>query len=189
MANEQANLDRLRNFQTNIAGAWQDRGRNSNDHVAKFLFYFAGLNAVYFFRKLQLGIRESNELKDIERLLELLSDEDALAVLDSCPEEVRFFQTITITRMDKRSVNRLEGDAAAGVVRRQALIDGPTAHARLMALAGIVYQVRCNLVHGSKAHDGLDGEIIRECIKPLELILENCLRKVDEGRAAPIGLS
>lgn len=52
-----------------------------------------------------------------------------------------------------------------------------TNDAKVVALGDVIYQVRNNLVHGSKAHSGDDLTIVSNAIKPLKALLTASIQK------------
>ena len=74
--------------------------------------------------------------------------------------------------MDKRTCHRFDkGEAREGRGARERLASSSPVD-QLAALGKILYLVRCNLVHGSKAEMGDDERIIEASIGPLELLLK-----------------
>lgn len=74
--------------------------------------------------------------------------------------------------MDKRTAeNPHEGDPEEGNKWQIWLKEKPFALERLIALGEILYLVRSNLVHGSKAESGDDEQVIDNSIYPLEVFL------------------
>lgn len=65
---------------------------------------------------------------------------------------------------------------------RRYLDRNSSAQGRLSAVAGILYQVRCNLVHGSKDPDNKrDKMLVRESVK----VLEDLLPSLESALTAP----
>jgi hypothetical protein len=85
-------------------------------------------------------------------------------------QSIAFFKArLPVRRMDKRGRN-VDGDPSDGKRYQKRLQDDGGAVAHLQALAGIIYLVRCNLVHGSKVVDGLDEELLSHSTPPLRLL-------------------
>lgn len=51
---------------------------------------------------------------------------------------------------------------------------------QLVALGRILYLVRCNLVHGSKAEMGDDEQVIEASVDPLKRLLEKAIELTDK---------
>ncbi len=173
--------DFIRN-QVDIAERWLKRGDMTRDGYAKFFFYFAGFNALYFLwgkvnkvTKINGSIPSQQDI--IENILGQFGDEKAEEILGKVKTEVNYFrnrnpiQAMIERRPDKKF---LEGNQNNGKEYRDILNNEKlTASKRLEAFAKILYLVRSNLVHGSKrAEDsGDDEKIIASSIKPLEIFL------------------
>jgi hypothetical protein len=166
-------------FQANIAQRWLERGKNTGDIFAKFFFYFAGFNALYYlwqkvddFKK-EDGTKYSED-KQIEHLLEKIPEANAVEILQIIQGQVSYFiNRRPIQRMDKRkAASPASGDPAEGKKARKALEEASTPSESLKALGGILYLVRSNLVHGGKQDNGDDQEVIDCCIVPLEALLQ-----------------
>lgn len=79
--------------------------------------------------------------------------------------------------MRKRTYeNPYEGDKTEGIKWRKILQNNKrTASERVIALGGILYLVRCNLVHGSKEDSGDDEKIIEKSLEPMKIFLEEAI--------------
>lgn len=169
----------LADFQLHVAERWLARGAESGDPFAKFFFYFAGVNALYYLWKKADDLRGStpgrspNEVVQIKHLLGKAGDSGAAAVLLAARDTVEYFsQRRPIERMDDRSMNRPQvGAKRAGAGAKETLTTGKDGTERLRALGHILYLVRSNLVHGSKMDQGDDAEIIRHSAPALGAIL------------------
>jgi len=162
----------LMEFQLTIAERWLNRGDNVEDIFAKFFFYFAGFNSVYFlWRKIDAIDRES-EVKHIENLLKKFDEPMVQDILKKMNENIIYFINRTpIQRMDSRNIgNQLTGNDSEGEKCRIKLSDKQETE-RLIAIGSILYFVRSNLVHGSKKDSGDDRKIIENAIEPLKIIL------------------
>jgi hypothetical protein len=165
-------------IQLNIAERWLNRGKKSEENFAKFFYYFSGFNALCFLwreiddLKNEKGERP-NEPKQIEHLLKKFDEKQALEILETLSKNVNFFcERRPIQRMDRRKAgNPFEGDSDEGKKWQKWLKEKTLALDRLVALGEILYLVRSNLVHGSKAESGDDEEIIDNSIYPLEVFL------------------
>jgi hypothetical protein len=180
------NLDRDRlwqwddmiRFQHNIAERWLERGNKVKDIFSRFFFYFSGFNSIYFLWNKIDGLGEPNEGKQIEHLLSKLDEHKAQEILDELKPAIQFFiGHRPIQRMNKRDVNSpYEGEADEGRRWRGKLQDDQaTAVNKIIAIGRIIYLVRSNLVHGSKAESGDDREIIKNAVEPLRILLEQTL--------------
>jgi hypothetical protein len=67
------------------------------------------------------------------------------------------------------------GDAEEGKKWRRQLRAGKTCMEQLVALGRILYLVRSNLVHGSKAESGDDKEIVVNSVRALKILLEQTI--------------
>jgi hypothetical protein len=167
----------LAEFQLQIAERWRDRGARTEDPFARFFFYFAGVNALYYLWSKVDGVRRGkqgrppNEVEQIEHLLSK-AEPCAAEVLAGASQCVEYFaDRQPIERMDKRSqVSAREGDAREGRAAGDALRSGSDTE-RLGALGKILYIVRSNLVHGSKMDQGDDQDVVEHAVPGLEAIL------------------
>jgi hypothetical protein len=164
----------LATFQTNIAKRWRNRGRSSSDEFARFFFYFASFNALYFLWS-RVDFVNGGEEKQIHNLLSKLFPVAHQITQDLKSTVCFFVDHPPIQRMDRRNnLKQLEGDTKEGEKWRSALLKDDFSH-RLLALGSILYLVRSNLVHGSKMESGDDKEIIRQAVSALEHLLDKCL--------------
>lgn len=175
--------DFIRN-QVYIAERWLTRGNKiDGDIYAKFFFYFAGFNALYFLWGIVNKINGSRPRQQdlIENLLAQFGDEKAEGILDKVKTEVIYFRNRNpIQAMNKRKNDKkfLEGDQEEGKKYRETLNNERlTASEQLVAFAKILYLVRSNLVHGSKEakNSGDDEKIIASSIKPMEIFLTEAI--------------
>jgi hypothetical protein len=161
--------------QSRIANKWFQRGDQATDHFAKFFFYFSGFNSMYFLWGL-IDRRETGDQKRMRRLVSRLCAFQSQAILNDCSDAVAFFSNRTIMDMSERD----PGNSSLGTVpdpdpRLKLSNTLSTAAEKIEALGEVVYQVRCNLVHGSKLTDGDDSEIVRQCVRPLRAFLRSSL--------------
>jgi hypothetical protein len=169
--------------QVDIAERWLTRGNEiDGDIYAKFFFYFAGFNALYFLWGKVNKINGSRPRQQdlIKNLLGQFGDTKAEEILDKVKTEVIYFRDRDpIQAMNNRiDVKLLIGDSHEGQQCKKVLqTEGRSASERLVALGIILYLVRSNLVHGSKrAEDsGDDKTIISNSIKPLEIFLTEAI--------------
>ncbi len=170
--------DDLIRFQLNIAERWLKRGNKTKDIFSKFFFYFTGFNALYYLWRKIDNLDETNEGKHIENLLKKFDEAKAQEIFDKLRTSIDYFcQRHPIQRMDKRNIEDLkEGEEAEGRRCKNKLQDDRlSVSKRIVALGGILYLVRSNLVHGSKAESGDDLEIIQMSIEPLMVFLTEAL--------------
>lgn len=170
--------DDLVRFQLNIANRWLERGDGAKDIFAKFFFYFAGFNAMYFLWRKIDGLSETNEGKHIENLLRRFSENKAQEILSRIKTSVTYFEERRpIQRMDRRTIHsQYNGEETQGLGLKKRLRDNKLpASERLVAMGQILYLVRCNLVHGSKEDAGDDLEVIQACIEPLKVLLKEAI--------------
>lgn len=181
-------------FQTKIARQWHFRAECSSDVFAKFFFYFSGFNALYFAWAKADDLRnsqgnEAGENLQVKNLLEKLSSEVAEGILEQSRPAIEFFLSRgPIQRMGKRTCdNFLKGEESEGRSARNKLTSSSSVD-RLVALGKIIYLVRCNLVHGSKAEWGDDEQVIRASVAPLGLLLKRSIefteKQLSTGRMA-----
>ena len=169
----------LRVFQLTIADRWLERGEKSRDRFAQFFFYFSGFNALYFLWKVADNLPEHKddrpvgERDHIANLLRKLDHDDAKRILDEAAGSVAFFIKRPIQRMDRQTAQAPgQGDPGEGSwLRRQLANTNAAPVDRVVALGRILYLVRCNLVHGSKADSGDDGEVIAQAVPALRSLL------------------
>lgn len=170
--------DDLIRFQLDIANRWLKKGQDIEDIFAKFFFYFAGINALYFLWGKIDGLEKDvetriEEWKHLQELLKKFKENEATAILDKVSSEVKYFcKRRPIQKMEKRTiVSQQEGDEWIGRNSQQKLHAGKSSVEKLVALGDILYIVRSNLIHGSKQDSGDDKNIIAYSIRPLETIL------------------
>ena len=165
-------------FQLTIAERWLRRGTKIEDIFAKFFFYFAGFNAVYFLWRKIDGLDQTNEGRHIENLLKKFDEAKAQEMLDKIKISVDYFsQRRPIQRMDRRSSGRpYVGDKEEGHNWSKKLQNNDiSALERLVAVGHILYLVRSNLAHGSKAERGDDREVIERSMEPLRVLLTEAI--------------
>ena len=170
--------DDLIRFQLNIAKRWLKRGNQTKDLFAKFFFYFAGFNAIYFLWRKIDNLDQTNEGKHIENLLAKFDEQKAQEILNKARTSIDYYcQRRPIRRLDRRTDKRpFEGDIREGRKWQKRLKDQNLSPIeRLISLGQILYLVRSNLVHGSKAESGDDREIIQMSIDPLRVFLKEAL--------------
>jgi hypothetical protein len=171
----------LATFQTNIAKRWLERGHSSADAFAKFFFYFAGFNALYFLWGKVDDVRNqrgepAGEEKQVENLVRKLRSDDVKELVTALNRTVRFFEERSpIQRMDRRGPkNPIDGETTEGKKWRERLRHEELPE-RLVALGSILYLVRSNLVHGSKVDSGDDQDIVDHAVPAVKLLLEKSL--------------
>ncbi len=164
--------DELVWFHRTIAERWLQRGRGSGDPFAKFFFYFSGFNALYFLWKTIDGL-SGGESRQIENLIKKFSPSEAKEILRGLAPSVNYFsERRPVQRMDERSSqSQLTGTQKEGRKWQKILIEEGRPLEQLNALGQIIYIVRSNLVHGSKAESGDDEEVIKSSLAPLEELL------------------
>ena len=163
-------------FQLNIADRWLTRGNETQDIFSKFFSYFTGFNALYFLWRKIDGI-EKGEAKQIENLLRKFDTKEAQQIFGMISTEVNYFsERLPIQRMDTRTAkNPFIGEDNEGRKWQKALKETSSALDRLVAIGEILYLVRSNLFHGSKAESGDDEEIIKSSILPLKVLLTKAI--------------
>ena len=169
--------EKLYEFQIAIAERWRGKGQKAWDPFSKFFFFFAGFNDLYFLWK-QIDGDPGKEDENVSRILAKLSNEEADKPLAQLSTQVNYFKNRSpIQSMgDRSSNNQSMGKDSEGKKLKAALLNSSaTPSERLVAFGGIIYLVRCNLVHGNKIDSGDDETIIMNTVCPLELILETSL--------------
>jgi hypothetical protein len=180
------NIDRqwydLVEFQLNIAKRWFLRGNSVDDLFAKFFFYFTGINALYF---LWTNVddfsneegKRPNETKQFQHLVKKLSRIQSEEIVSALSAEIDFLQNRRpVQRMDRRKGTKADrGKEDEGREWRRKLQEHNEPSEQLMAMAGILYLVRSNLVHGSKGESGGDEVVIQNSIEPLRILLEKTI--------------
>lgn len=162
----------LMDFQLKVAERWLERAEKSMDDYAKFLFYFSGFNALfYLWSKIN---HVEGDSKEINNLLLKFDEATAKNILDQVDLSVVYFcNRGPVARMEKRtcdnptSVSVTEDER----LKRELGDEGRTAKERLVALAQVIYLVRCNLIHGSRV-PGDDPVTTRICLEPLRVFLK-----------------
>lgn len=179
--NYSRNCEDLIEYQLKIAQRWQKRGNEIEEDVfAKFFFYFAGFNAIYFLWSI-IDRRSQHEEEDhIKNILEKIDETKAKEVFDKVKAGIDYFcKRPPIQRMKKRTCNSPhEGDKNKGVEQKKVIQDtNKNVSEKIIALGKILYYVRCNLVHGSKeiSGSGDDFEIIKNSIIPLSVFLDEAI--------------
>jgi len=165
-------------FQLNIADRWLERGNKTEDVFAKFFFYYTGFNALYFLWSKINNLPETNEGKHIENMLGKFDEIKCQNILDKLSNSIDYFcKRSPIQRMGRRNIkDQKEGKEDEGRKWKNRLKDQELkASTRINALGQLIYLVRSNLVHGSKAESGDDLEIIKNSMEPLRLLLTEAL--------------
>ena len=172
----------LKTFQCNIAKRWKQRGDASSDIFSKFFFYFAGFNALYFLWSRIDDVRNkqgepAGEEKQIHNLLAKFSRTQAARILELSAGTVTYFtKRRPIQRMDRRNQESpVVGEDAEGRKWRRRLAEEESPSEKLKALGSILYLIRSNLVHGSKAASGDDEEIITLSVPVLQCIVKESI--------------
>jgi uncharacterized protein YukE len=111
------------------------------------------------------------------RLVRKLDAAEASRILSKCPKSIEYFSQSTISNMQNRDIRTgYLGSTAEGDINKAILADLTRSwNERLEALAEILYQIRNNLAHGSKGGFGDDDRIVRNAVKPMNMLLEIAL--------------
>jgi hypothetical protein len=170
----------LATFQTNIAKRWLERGHSSGDLFAKFSLLCRIQRAYFLWGKVD-DVRNqqggpAGEEKQVENLVRKLRSNDVEEMITALTENIRFFERRSpIQRMDRRGPKHpIDGETTEGKKWRERLSHKELPE-RLVALGSILYLVRSNLVHGSKADSGDDQDIIDHAVPAVKLFLEKSL--------------
>ena len=161
-------------LQLEIARSWFKRGKTSKDVFAKFFFYFAAFNALYYLHGKIHGVRQGDEKALVSNLVGKLPAHVCETILSNHREEISFFHQHVIPRM-YRSGDRdpfAEGKGHAATLGNPDSSSGE----RLIALGQILYIVRCNLSHGRKTDRGDDKRVIEASVPLLRTLTEEALR-------------
>jgi hypothetical protein len=171
-------------FQLKVAERWLERAEKSLDDYAKFLFYFSGFALFYLWSRINHVEGDANEIKN---LLGKFDEATARSILDQVHLSVLYFcHRGPVPRMQERTcsnptpVSVAEGER----LRRELGNEGKTAKERLVALAQVIYIVRCNLVHGSRV-PGDDPVTTGTCLEPLRLILKESIEYTRKTSTQP----
>jgi len=172
-------------FQLKVAERWLERAEKSLDDYAKFLFYFSGFNALfYLWSKID---RVEGDSKEINNLLLKFDEATAKRILDQVNLSVLYFCSRgPVARMERRTCNNpTPGSVGEGEkFKRELEAERKTARERLVALAQVIYLVRCNLIHGSRV-PGDDPVTTKICLEPLRVFLKESIeytRKIRNNR-------
>lgn len=164
----------LLSFQLNIAERWYDKGNKTDDIFAQFFFYFSGFNALYYLWRIIDTLKIRDEKEHIANLVNKIVVDRSYDIWERLTKCIEYFkERRPVQRMDRR-LGPFEGNPNDGNIFKQDLIEG-SSEEKLIALAKILYLVRCNLVHGSKSESGDDYEIIEKSIPPLRVFLEESI--------------
>ncbi len=173
-----------------IANVWVARADGTTDLFYEFICRYMAFNALYFvWRRIDPILSAQNSPPEktwIDTAVEQLTD-DADRLLVACQESIEFFVGRDgVRRMDKRTVAEpITGDPTEGQGHVLTLRDGEApAVGRLVALARLVYLVRCNLMHGGKIDSGSDEHVVANALSVLKAIVPS-LYSVTQSAARP----
>ena len=116
-------------------------------------------------------------MKGESRLLaNLVSNMPEASATTFVREHAGFMRHLTergpIREMGRRSRSDAVLDDKTGRQLHRKLTAENSSSVRVQAVAGILYLIRCNLVHGSKISDALDGELLSLSVQPLRTLAE-----------------
>lgn len=155
-------------FQLEVAEEWKSRGDSIQDPFAKFFFYFAGFNALYVLWS-WIGNTKRNETDKIRNLIDKLGENRADDIIKEVRKEIQYF-------LNRDPIENMRNRQKSGRGHpRQSLqeqLKRDVKEKRLFALGEYLYQIRCNLVHGSKMTRGDDREVIENALGPLRKTLD-----------------
>lgn len=145
------------------ASEWLRRAKTRNDPADRFGNLWRGFNNLY------APYSGSNERDRIAQLLRTtVSEVDAATILDPNSKSVEYLVSTPVRDM------RGNGRDTSPYIARYAKAGG--ALDRLVALSGIIYQVRCNLEHGQKSPSRKrDIELCHHSSEVLQSIMDRCL--------------
>ena len=109
------------------------------------------------------------EEKQIRHLVGMLPEEFAAEMVEKHKEYIEYLGWWgPVRRMGKRTLTRHVGEEREGLKHFTCLRDDTkAARERLQAMAGVLYLIRCNLVHGSKGISGTDQDLLERSVGPL----------------------
>jgi hypothetical protein len=165
-----------------IAQSWRDKASRANDVFAQFFFAYTGFNALYFAWNKASPAASAKEKDQITVFLRRFRQKCADEVLAAVNAEVEYFLARRpIQQMRYRNCDQpLEGPDSEGREVQENLKPDKPSGDRLAALGEIIYYVRCNLVHGSKAERGDDETVITKAIGPLCHILQAAIEYTED---------
>lgn len=130
------------------------------------------------------GLRSERAL--IEQAVEQLGEEKAKQILEAHADFIRYLceeRLRPIHRMDVRSRDNTVGDERMGKAYLETLKSSQASDTKkIKALAGTLYLIRCNLVHGSKVMDAEDQDLVQRAVPPLRSITEAVLNHTEHAR-------
>ncbi|MEQ8191443.1 MAG: hypothetical protein ABRQ39_25990 [Candidatus Eremiobacterota bacterium] len=183
---ERQNMDEFREQQRHIAEQWLHKGNitdEKNDDTiifARFFFYFTGFNAMYFLYKEIDNLdgrytppKKCPEYKQIEHLLDKFDETTAQKIRNNIEPSIKFFSNRSIQPMNIRNERERKRIAEKNKTN---ILNSSSVKEKIKALGQAIYNVRCNLYHGSKEASADDQRIVSNCIKPLEVFLEKAIK-------------
>jgi hypothetical protein len=195
---DRAKWARIADFQANIARVWLDLYTRSEEPAFRFVAAFSAFNAVYWTLSSVAASQRGNrniygelklppERECIDALVERMDDQDRELLLsnDASVALIALFQRRAPLKDMRRRERSEEGDGASGAEEQEHLAPERPALERLTALARLLYQVRCNLVHGAKAVSGSasDEELLRAAAPAMLLLAESAVQTLEHSRA------
>ena len=116
-------------------------------------------------------------------MVESIGEPEATPLLESQNDCVRYLvDRGPVYRMDGRTRTKTAGSPRDGRRHLATLVD-PSASAakKAAAMAGILYLIRCNLVHGSKSMSVDDGTLMRRTVPALRAIAQAVLANAERS--------
>ena len=182
----------IANYQLQVLDLWVKLAIEKPPLAFQFVAYFSALNAIYWlWDSIDTAQRALNgdaplkrsELRQIQFLIDQLQ-RDAVEQLLNNPEISATVEYFVSTRLAIRNMKeRQKSQDGKSTKWKEELAASIEPHPRLKALASILYQVRCNLVHGSKYVTGPDDQLLERCIPALRE-LARAARDYTETQAA-----
>jgi hypothetical protein len=169
-------------FQVNVAERWLKRGISTSDPFAKFFFFFAGFNALYFLwskianlKNDKFPDRQPSESFEIMSFVKKFSEEETSKILEEVSKDVAYFanREPPIQSMRERSTTDATKGSESTGRRWQKELKNKSSVKRLVGLSETLYLVRSNLFHGSKIESGDDELVVQHSICSLKVFLEN----------------
>jgi hypothetical protein len=163
-------------------------GRSTQPAALRFVSFFAAFNSIYWlwFRATSSGRGRVTEREQIVQLLERLLAADLQQLNSTAVENaIRYFRDRDegpVRDMNKRTNAEDEG-ADEHARAAHALLTKRLRNERLKGLAMVLYQVRCNLIHGSKKLFGTDATVLEHAAPAIECFADAALAYTNAAMA------
>jgi hypothetical protein len=165
-------VGRIVTFQVTLAERWI---RESNAVPPRFQFigYFMAFNALYWLWGMLDNVTKDGEFGRVEHLVTKFDKNSAKRVVEEHAKYIDFLvnDRPPIRSMGTRSRTSEQGDDSDGRKFVERMRNGDPKK-RLKGLAGALYLIRCNLVHGAKGPE--EGLLVRSA-PPMLTLAETCV--------------